>query len=127
MFVINKSQADKRERSGLISHFMLGQEIIPDTPLAVTWVTVEAGARQILHHHTPVQVYIIIQGGGLMHVGDETRQVNEGDLIYIPSDMPHGIENNTSHPLSYVSAATPSFSLPDAYDQGQLTPDVYSK
>ncbi|MBI5959628.1 MAG: cupin domain-containing protein [Chloroflexi bacterium] len=127
MIVINKSQADKRERSGLISHFLLGQEIIPDTPLAVTWVTVEPGARQKIHHHISVQVYVIIQGGGLMHVGDETHQVTEGDLIYIPSDVPHGIENNTSQPLSYVSAATPSFSLPQAYDQGQLTPDAYSK
>jgi mannose-6-phosphate isomerase-like protein (cupin superfamily) len=127
MFVINKSQADKRERSGLVSHFLLGQEHIAETPLAVTWITVEPGARQILHHHFSVQVYVIIQGGGLMHVGDETRQVAAGDLIYIPSDMLHSIENNTAQPLSYLSAATPSFSLPHAYDQGQLTPDVYNK
>lgn len=39
----------------------------------------------------------------------------------------HGIENNTAAPLVYVSAATPAFHLPQAYDRGQLTSDAYPK
>ncbi len=127
MYVRNVSEAEKRERSGLVSHFLLGSEHLADTPLAATWVTVEPGSRQIVHHHVSVQIYVIIQGGGLMHVGDETRPVSAGDLIYIPSDAPHGIENNTGALLVYVSAATPAFDLPQAYDRGQLMPDAYPK
>jgi mannose-6-phosphate isomerase-like protein (cupin superfamily) len=127
MYVRSASQAEKRERNGLVSHFLLGSEHIADTPLAATWVTVDPGSRQVLHHHVSVQIYVIIQGGGLMHVGDETRQVSAGDLIYIPSDALHGIENNTAAPLIYVSAATPAFDLPQAYDRGQLTSDAYPK
>lgn len=125
MYVRNIANAEIRSRNGLVSHFLLGRTDIPDTPLASTWVTVEPGARQILHHHPEIQVYIIVQGGGLMHVGSETQQVRVGDLIYIPSDAMHGIENNTSEPLAYVSAATPAFDLPEAYDRGQLTPGAY--
>ncbi|NDJ75462.1 MAG: cupin domain-containing protein [Chloroflexi bacterium] len=123
----NKQDADKRERNGLVSHFLLGTEDVPETPIAATWVTVEPSARQVLHNHPNIQVYIIVEGGGLMHVGGETQQVSAGDLVYIPSNAGHGIDNNTNDPLVYVSAATPAFDLPDAYNQGQLTPDSYQK
>jgi mannose-6-phosphate isomerase-like protein (cupin superfamily) len=71
------------------------------------------------------QVYVIVQGSGIMHVGGEIQPVQAGDLIYIPSNAEHGIENNTAEPLSYVSAATPAMNLRAAYDRGALTPDAY--
>ena len=70
-------------------------------------------------------MYVIIAGRGQMTVGDETHAVAAGDLVYIPSDAPHGIENTGAETLRYVSAATPAFDLVEAYDRGQLTPDAY--
>ncbi len=125
MYVRSTADADKRSRNGLVSYFLLGRADVPGTPLAATWVTVEPGGQQKLHHHTAIQIYVIVQGSGLMHVGGESQQVSAGDLIYIPSDAKHGIENNTAESLVYVSAATPAFDLPQAYDQGQLTPGAY--
>jgi len=59
MDVHNKTDADHRERKGLVSHAR--------TPLAVTWVTVEPGARRQVYHHPE------IQGGGVMQVGEERQ------------------------------------------------------
>ena len=126
MFVRNKANAEKRERSGLTSHFMLGREDVESDALAITWVDVEVGAKQRLHNHPEVQVYVIIAGTGQMHVGDETRDVQAGDLIFIPTEAFHGIDNMGNSVLSYISAASPAFeSLPFAYDKGQLTPEAY--
>lgn len=125
MFIRSKQHADKRERSGLWSHFMLGQGDVPGDALAITWVDVDPGSKQRLHHHPEVQVYVIIAGSGVMHVGDESRPVSTGDLIFIPSEMQHGIENTSETVLSYISAATPAFDLEFAYDRGQLTPEKY--
>lgn len=127
MFIRSKTQADSRERQGLISHFMLGQGDVDGDALAVTWVDVEAGARQRPHHHPEVQVYVIIQGQGEMQVGDEIQHVTAGDLIAIPSNAVHGIINTSETTLSYVSAATPAFDLEQAYDRGQLTPEAYQQ
>jgi quercetin dioxygenase-like cupin family protein len=124
MFVRHKATADQRERSGLISHFMLGRGDGVDA-LAVTWVDVAPGSYQKIHHHPEVQVYVIVAGTGEMYVGEETQQVNAGDVIFIPSEAPHGITNNGATLLSYVSAATPAFDLEEAYDRGQLTPEAY--
>src|SRR5688572_29237755 len=127
MLIRRKSQIDKRERSGLTSHFMLGRGDTEENALAITWVTVRTGSRQILHNHPEVQVYVLIAGQGIMQVGEERHPVQGGDLIYIPSNEMHGIENTSDEMLSYISAATPAFSLTlaEGYDKGQLTPDAY--
>ncbi len=127
MLIRRKTQVDKRERSGLTSHFMLGRGDTEANALAITWVTVQPGSRQILHTHPEVQVYVIVSGFGTMQVGEEHQAVQGGDLIYIPSNERHGIENSSDEMLSYVSAASPAFSmtLAEAYDRGQLTPEAY--
>jgi quercetin dioxygenase-like cupin family protein len=125
MFTIHKANAQKRERNGLTSYFLLDRRSEAAPNLAVTWVDVIPGGRQILHHHTPEQVYVIVQGEGEMQVGEDIQSVSAGDLIFIPSDEPHGIVNNGDRTLSYVSAATPPFNLTEAYDRGQLQPGKY--
>jgi mannose-6-phosphate isomerase-like protein (cupin superfamily) len=122
MFIRSKGQVPVRERSGLVSHFLLSRGEVAGDALAITWVEVGPGSRQRRHQHPEVQVYIIIAGRGVMQVGDDRQPVQAGDLIFIPSDRPHGIDNTGADPLCYVSAATPAFDLAAAYDHGQLRP-----
>lgn len=126
MFTISKRNAQKRERNGLTSYFLLDRHSEVEPNLAVTWVTIAPGGRQIPHHHAPEQVYVIVQGKGEMQVGAETRLVAVGDLVYIPSDFEHGIVNTGEGELVYISAATPPFVLTEAYDRGQLQLESYS-
>ena len=125
MLIISKENAQNRERNGLTSYFLLDKRSEVETDLAVTWVTVAPGGRQILHHHEPEQVYVIIQGEGEMQVGAETQLVYVGDLVYIPSNADHGIVNMGDGVLAYISAATPPFDLTEAYDRGQLQSESY--
>jgi mannose-6-phosphate isomerase-like protein (cupin superfamily) len=125
MYRVNKQTVSKRERKGLISHFLLGQQEISDTQLSITWVEVAPGARQRLHHHAPEQVYVIVRGQGRMQVGAEEQIVATGDLVYIPPHAEHGIINVQDEPLVYISAATPTFDHSELYDQGQLRPENY--
>lgn len=119
MYTCNKDTAEHRVRNGLVSRWLLDSRLLGEkSPLAITWVTVEPGARQYIHNHPEAQVYVIIAGAGLMTVGDETQPVAVGDCIYIPSDAPHGIENTGNEELAYVSAATPAFDIRAAYDGG---------
>jgi mannose-6-phosphate isomerase-like protein (cupin superfamily) len=127
MFIRSKFTADKRERSGLTSHFMLGRGDVEGDSLAVTWVDVQPGRQQRLHNHPEVQIYVIIAGSGQMHVDQESRTVSAGDCIFIPSNAMHGIDNTGDSVLSYISAATPAFNLVDAYDSGQLVPEAYNE
>ncbi len=120
MFKRNLAEAPQREREGLTSHILLQQGDVPDVGLSVTWVEVAPGARQRPHSHAPEQVYVVVKGRGTMHVGAETQEVGPGDLIYIPPNVTHGIENATNETLVYFSAATPAFDLKALYDTGTL-------
>jgi mannose-6-phosphate isomerase-like protein (cupin superfamily) len=108
VFKRNRSEAPRRERDGLVSHVLLKAGDPPGTRLTVTWVDIGPGSGQIPHSHVPEQVYVVVRGRGKMKVGEEERLVVEGDLIHIPSETPHGIENLSDDVLTYVSAATPA-------------------
>lgn len=54
------------------------------------------------------EIYIIAQGGGMMKVGNEEKEVKEWDAIWIPAGEPHRLENNTTGmTLILVVAAYP--------------------
>ena len=120
MFRRGKSEAPRRERQGLVSNILLQRGDVPGDRLAITWVDVAPGSRQTPHRHAPEQVYVIIKGKGLMRVGKEEQDVSAGDLVWIPPNVIHGIENRSSDVLSYISAATPAFDLEALYDTGEL-------
>ncbi len=117
MYKRNRREVPQRERDGSRSSILLQQGAGPDTHLSVSWVEVPPGARQRLHHHQPEQVYVVVQGSGLMRVGDEEATVIAGDIIFLPPDVPHAIENRSREMLAYVSAATPAFDIVSLYDQ----------
>ncbi len=120
MFRRNRCEAPRREREGLVSHILLHEGDLPETQLTVTWVEVAPGSGQRSHRHAPEQVYVIVRGMGRMKVGDEELMVMEGDLIHIPPDALHGIENIADEVLTYVSAATPTVDWEAFYDRGPL-------
>lgn len=109
MRVSSKDEAPALSREdGLVSR-ILHSEQDADTDLTITWVEVAPGASQVRHSHAPEQVYVLVAGAGRMHVGGEEREVTAGDLVHIPANTTHGIENIGEETLEYVSAATPTF------------------
>jgi mannose-6-phosphate isomerase-like protein (cupin superfamily) len=72
-------------------------------------VEIEPGGEQRVHSHLPEQIYYILEGAGIMTVGEETREMKRGECVFIPSGTPHGIRNHGKQVLRYFSAASPSF------------------
>ena len=76
--------------------------------LSVTWVEVPPGADQRSHsHEESEQIYVIVRGRGRMQIAGDEEEVGEGDLIFIPPAADHGILNDSSEDLVYVTAASP--------------------
>ena len=92
--------------------------------IAVTWVDVPPGAEQRSHSHPDSeQVYVIVRGRGRMSVAGDVEEVGEGDLVFIPPSTQHGITNDGTETLMYVSAASPPFSMEELY-AAELAPDM---
>lgn len=58
-------------------------------------------------HKVQEQVYHVLDGEGLMTVGDERRVVRRHDVIFIPPGIWHAIENTGLGDLTFIVVTTP--------------------
>jgi mannose-6-phosphate isomerase-like protein (cupin superfamily) len=52
---------------------------------------VAVGGEVFPHTHPTHEFYFVMSGRGVMTVGTEERDVDQGDLIYIPPDTVHSL------------------------------------
>jgi len=87
-----------------IEQCSLAEEILP------------VGASVGRHHHLLTEeIYYILQGSGRMTVGEETRDVFEGDAVFIPREMAHTLENTGQTPMTILLVCGPAHSFEDHY------------
>ena len=56
-----------------------------------------AGGLVDPHHHPTHEFYYVTAGRGLMTIGDETREIAQGDLVHIPPDAVHSLRPVSDH------------------------------
>lgn len=57
-------------------------------------ITIESGGTNMIHvHEDREQIYIILQGEGVIQVGDEKEKVKAGDAVFLPAKVKHGFFN----------------------------------
>ena len=118
------SESAVEERGRLRSHFLMDAGDLGSRNLTVTWVDVPPGAEQRAHSHEEAeQVYVIVRGRGRMQVAGDVQEVGEGDLVFSPPATQHGIVNDGSETLVYVSAASPPVSMAELYSD-ELATDI---
>jgi quercetin dioxygenase-like cupin family protein len=52
---------------------------------------VAAGGEVNPHSHPTHEFYYVTSGRGLMRIGDEEREIRQGDLVHIPPDAVHSL------------------------------------
>lgn len=58
-------------------------------------------------HKVQEQVYHVLEGEGLMEIGDEKMVVRKNDVIFLPPGVPHSIQNSGLGDLTFIVATTP--------------------
>jgi mannose-6-phosphate isomerase-like protein (cupin superfamily) len=72
------------------------------------------GASTAAHHHVRTEeIYYIIEGRGLMRVGDETQEVVAGHAIAIPPGVLHQITNIGPGILKFLCCCAPGYEHDD--------------
>jgi mannose-6-phosphate isomerase-like protein (cupin superfamily) len=94
---------------GITSYLLASPRTSSAEHLTTTLAVIQPGGEQRIHNHPPEQVYFILDGNGLMTVGNETQRVGPGNCVFIPSGQPHGLKNDGDVILRYFSAAAPAY------------------
>jgi quercetin dioxygenase-like cupin family protein len=72
----------------------------------------EPGQSQKVHVHVGSdKFYLVVSGKARMIVGDETREVGPGTVVWAPADRPHGVEQALERTVMLVAIAPPPGSV----------------
>ena len=75
---------------------------------------VPADATTLAHHHVlSEEIYHILDGTGLMTLGDETFEVAPGDSVLIPPGTRHFIHNPGPGTLRFLCCCSPAYAHED--------------
>ena len=61
------------------------------------------------HKLIMLEIYYILEGKGLMHIGEETAEVHSGQAVYIPPLEIQYIENLDPEPLRFLCICHPEY------------------
>lgn len=78
--------------------------------LAVIEEAIGIGDRIPLHTHDVDEVIAILDGAGQARLGEGSRQVGPGSVVFVPANVAHGTSNTGTSPL-LILAVFPSTSI----------------
>jgi quercetin dioxygenase-like cupin family protein len=58
-------------------------------------------------HDAKEQIYHVLEGEGLLELGDETHLVRPGDVALIPPHVPHALQNTGMDRLVFIVVTIP--------------------
>ena len=122
-----------RERARVIntSHGSQIRPLIDRTTTGITQCSLAEevlppGCAVTLHHHRQIEeIYYVVEGRGLMTIGDEVREVEAGDAIYVPRGSRHTLENTGSEAIRLILVCGPAFFYEDEVLDGQNDRELF--
>ena len=85
---------------------ILASDVLPagmKAPFKHAWGYLNTKGAMELHAHPALEVYFFFQGNGFVVVGDERKPVTCGDVVEIPSNVMHTVENDIDSPLLWAA------------------------
>jgi quercetin dioxygenase-like cupin family protein len=68
----------------------------------------EPGQSQAVHRHAGAdKFYFVVTGRARMTVGEETREVGAGTVVWAPAEVPHGVDQALERTMMLVGIAPP--------------------
>lgn len=72
-------------------------------PFRSAWGYLPSRGRLETHAHAANEIYVLFKGEGRVSVAAETAEVSCGDIVEIPSNAPHDIENLADSELLWLA------------------------
>lgn len=95
------------------------QKLASDSLSSSFVIWVKEGVKSHKHAVHTENLYVI-EGNGIMTVGEEEFEIEAGDYIVIPMDTFHAVTVTSRTPLKAISIQTPEFLGKDRIFAGQL-------
>ena len=86
---------------------------VADAPARIARYRVAPGKTVSMHVHTgKAEYWVIVIGRGTVRIGEQSLEVNEGDIVVTPPTVPHGLTNTGNGPLVFLNIVQPTGDTP---------------
>lgn len=103
-----------RTKDGSEIRELMHPQIHPVKNLSLAEALLRPRQRTKLHvHHLSEEVYHVLEGQGLMTLGEESFEIVTGDTILIPPGTPHALYNPGEKNLRVLCVCAPAYSHED--------------
>jgi mannose-6-phosphate isomerase-like protein (cupin superfamily) len=82
--------------------------------------TIKSGKSSTPHSLKTSEVYYILEGEGVMHIGNESFQVSKNQLVYIPPNSKQYITNSGAIDLKFICIVDPAWNVKDEMILNQI-------
>ena len=82
-------------------------------PYSLAIARLEPGRQSYDHYLRQAEVYYILEGRGVMHVGEEAAEVGPGDAVYVPPGASQWVSNSGDGELVFAVIVSPPWSAED--------------
>lgn len=80
---------------------------------SIAYVILSHGKSTLLHMMKTSEVYCILEGKGILHIDNESSNVQVGDVIFVPPNSKQYVENIGSHDLKFLCIVDPAWKKDD--------------
>jgi len=80
---------------------------------SIAHCTINPGKTSKPHTMSTSEIYYILQGNGIMHVGEEQKQVVKDETIFVPPNSRQFLENNGDEDLITLCIVDPAWKKDD--------------
>lgn len=92
------------------------REVVSLSKASLAHVTMNPGNVSLLHQHLAMsEVYLILEGQGILYHGDKVLTVEKGAWHVLPPKIPHKLRNTGNTDLEHLVIAVPPFNPNDVH------------
>lgn len=98
------------DRGGATWRTLFSRPVTPTSGLTTGVSSIPPGEALTVHRHVAVETYYVLEGNGVLTLGEDEHTVRAGSAVHLPSLTVHGLRNTGATTLRFFYAfATDSF------------------
>ena len=81
--------------------FLIDKDFNGSTGLSLGYAEIAPGGDLTLHYHSPDEIYVIINGEGILNKSGDLEKIKKGDVVYIGRNEKHALKNDGKKTLEF--------------------------
>ena len=99
--VSNQEWTSTDKYPGVRWKFLIDKDFNGSTGLSLGYAEIAPGGDLTLHYHSPDEIYVIINGEGILNKSGKLEKIKKGDVVYIGRNEKHALKNDGKKTLEF--------------------------